>query len=448
MRCCPAKPIVVAAPRSGFSLLISIIGALSEPSSRNQGRTSRESLIEKLVSLSSFYLVARYKRAFARCGIEEGLIFNGEFHLAIGGPKWLRPDDKAYASFRKYFGVRGAGDFLLVTSHPRELLEYDAVIHSHTAPSLWLDQHYYDDCPKFSSIRNPLGIINSACFSLNAMASEYIQRYMPDESEGFIRQRLALYKLTDLDVVDGLIKFLKDYLDDYLSVGARFRTMRWEDLIQHPAETICTVAAALGIDCGRAEAEAIWSPMDHVNLLQFHKHNYRRGKGIVGDWANSLVNEHIDLFRQHGFDIYLKELGYPTLPDLDRADYSPFQILAERYLLRGEVYRHTGDGDLFNFAFNKSNIDATKFGFKCFPARRWTQVERSTMTCDDIVEAVSDAAEDTCEKVNRITNTALAMSDSDAASFVRDSYADLIGEIDDRAGLELMERLFPIGSAP
>ena len=37
--------------------------------------------------------------------------------------------------------------------------------------------------------------------------------------------------------------------------------------------------------------------MDHVNLLRFHKHNYRKGKGIVGDWKNSLVNEHLDIFR-------------------------------------------------------------------------------------------------------------------------------------------------------
>ena len=54
-------------------------------------------------------------------GITRDLIFNGEFHKLIGGPKWVSEQFPQRACFRKYFGVRGRGDFLLVTSHPREV---------------------------------------------------------------------------------------------------------------------------------------------------------------------------------------------------------------------------------------------------------------------------------------------------------------------------------------
>jgi hypothetical protein len=442
------NPVVVGAPRSGFSLLISIINTLLLRRSKPERALLARRLLARTVEVTSFYMTQRYKQTFARFGIVQDLVFNGEFHLAIGGPKWLDKAKPQRACFRKYFGVRGLGDFLLITSHPREALEYDPVIHSHTSPALWLQQSYYAAAPKFTSVRNPIGIINSASFSLNAMASEYVQRFMPNESEDFIRQRMGLYKLTDLDVVRGLIQFLKNYLDEYLAVEGRYAVMRWEDLIERPAQTIQGIAASLDIPCGEKEAEAIWRPMDHINLLQFHKHNYRIGKGIVGDWKNSLVNEHMDLFREAGFDQYLATLGYPPIPTLNRADYSPYQKLVERYVQRGEVFRNTGDADLFTFSFNKSNIDATRFGFKSFPKREWTHIERTTLSRDDVVEAISDVAEDACEKVNRLYGRIIEADSvrgeppTALVASVREECVDMMAEIADVRGLALCDKAF------
>jgi hypothetical protein len=405
-------------------------------------------ILAQLVDLTSFYMTERYKETFACFGIVDDLIFNDEFHLIVGGPKWLDKANPARASFRKYFGVRAMGDFLLVTSHPREVLEYDAVLHSHSSPALWLEQPYYARSLKFTSIRNPIGIINSSSFSLNAMASEYIQRFAPNDDEDFIRQRMGLYKLTDLDVVRGLLQFLKNYLDEHLPVRDGYFVMRWEDLIERPVETILKIATALDVPCSRAQAKTIWRPMDHTNLLRFHKHNYRKGKGIVGDWKNSLINEHMEIFRQYDFDRYLAELGYLPVPTLDRSEYSPYQKLVERCIRRGEVYRNTGDPDLFAFSFNKSNIDASKFGFKSFSKRNWTQVERSTMSRDDVVEAISDVAEDGCEKVNRLYVKALEADSGNAAvrqALVKDLRQDCMGlmaEVANPLRLTLCEKSF------
>jgi hypothetical protein len=441
------KPLVVGAPRSGFSLLISVIHNLINRSGVKPPVSYRQTVINRVVDLAGYYTTNKYRAACVRCGITRDLIFNGEFQLLTGGPKWLDSSNPKLACIRKYFGVKGMGDVLLVTSHPRAVLDYDLVLHSHTAPGLWEQQDAYDSCVKLTSIRNPLGIINSAAFSLNALASEYIQRFLPEESEDHIRLRHGLYKLTDLEFFGGLVRFLKKYLDDYLPWRDRYLVMKWEDLITKPAHVICWVAKALGLECSEKEALALWAPMDHVNLLRYHKHNYRRGRGIVGDWKNSLVREHIDIFRDHGFEHYLEALGYPPLPVLDPRQYTPYQKLIVRYLQRGEVYRDTGDSDLFGFAFNKTNIDASRFGFKSFPAREWTRVERTTLARDDLALALSDAAEECCGKINHLLFEVLqagiqTRNDAlDCLRYLETEWISLMGEVPDGRGLTLVGRL-------
>lgn len=441
------KPLVVGAPRSGFSLLISVIQNLLSLWPERPARPPRQAVLDRMVELGGFYITHQYRATFARFGIARDLIYNGEFHLLTGGPKWLDKANPKLASIRKYFGVRGMGDFLLVTSHPREVLEFDATVHSHTAPPLWLQEEYYKPFLKFTSIRNPIGIINSASFSLNAMASEYIQKFLPEESEDYIRQRHGLYKLTDLEFFRGLVRFLKGYLEEYLPCHGRYFVMKWEDLITEPAKTICRIAGALDLECSEEKAQSIWKPMDHLNLLRFHKHNYRKGKGIVGDWKNSLVNEHLDIFREYGFDQYLAALGYPPIPVLDTNRYSPYQKMIARYLQRGEIYRNVGDADLFGFAFNKSNIDASKFGFKSYPARTWTKIERTTLTEDKVVEAISDTAEECCGKINQLLYQVLEAqveTPADARACMRrmeKEWTRLMGEIVDARGLALCSRV-------
>ena len=156
--------------------------------------------------------------------------------------------------------------------------------------------------------------------------------------------------------------------------------------------------------------------MDHQNLMLHHKHNYRRGKGIVGDWKNSLVNEHMELFRDNDFGQYLEALGYPPIPQLNPRDYSPFQRLVTRHIQRKEIFSNTGDQDLFGFAFNKSNIDASKYNFKSFPPKKWTHVERSTIDDDSVVVGISDAVEDACCKINELIERGASVDLRDRAA--------------------------------
>ena len=120
-----------------------------------------------------------------------------------------------------------------------------------------------------------------------------------------------------MDFVKGLTTYLTKYLDAFIQVKENYFVMKWEDLIGEPSKTIQAIGQALNLNIPIQVAEQIWQPLDHKNLLLYHKHNYRKGKGIAGDWKNSLINEHMALFREAGLNSYLKELDYPLIPDIN-----------------------------------------------------------------------------------------------------------------------------------
>lgn len=398
-------PLVVGSPRSGFTLLISVlqhvVGRFHDMPTKGG---LRQGVVNKFVAALDGHIADAVKRTFAAHGITGDLVYNGNFQQMTGGPKWLKPDRPEMACFRKYLGVHGMGDFTLVVAHPRAVLDNDNVVHSHEHPTRWLDDPYYAAYTKFASIRNPVGILNSSCFSLNALASEYIQRFVaPEEDNDQLRQDLAEYKLTDMAFFEGLAVFLKKYLDEFLGVRERFHhLMRWEDLIDRPVPTIQAIGRAANIELTEAAAAGIWRALDHINLTGNHKHNFRRGKGKVGDWRNSLVNEHLDLIRSAGLEPAMIELGYGPLPTLDEADYTPYQRNVADAIRRGAVLDSVTDRDLFGFAFNKSNLNSEKFAFRRHGWREHTQVERSGFADEAVERAVWDAAETAAGQVNAV----------------------------------------------
>jgi hypothetical protein len=395
------RPLVVGAPRSGFALLASVVNHFAPVS---QGRwTVAQEVFNALVEALDPLVARAVTDEFTAAGVTSDLIFNPNFRKITGGPKWLRADAPDLACFRKYVGVRGLGDFTLVTSHPREILDTDFVVHSHVDPGTWLHHPAYAEYTKFASLRNPIGILNSSVFSINALASEYIQRFVPAEDDNdLMRQKLALYKLTDEAFLRGLVEFLVGYLTEFARHWRAYHVMRWEDLILLPVPTILQLAGAAGIALSEQQAQQIWSRLDHVNLTGNHLHNYRSGKGIVGNWREWLVNEHFELFASMGLEPLMVELGYGRLPRLRESEYTDFQKKVSDHLRRGEICRETQDEDLFTFAFNKSNIVSNAFPFTVRPWRTWTRIERSIFRDEALEQRVSDAAEDMTGRVNGV----------------------------------------------
>jgi hypothetical protein len=223
-----------------------------------------------------------------------------------------------------------------------------------------------------------------------------------------LRQDLALFKFTNLDFFSGIVRHYEKYFEEFLPIRSRYHVMRWEDLIERPADTICRIAAHAGLGIESEHASEIWRRIDHVNLTGAHKHNYRRGKGIVGDWKNWMTNRHLEIIRDHGLEKTMLAFGYGPIEPLDEAKYTPFQRRVAGMIARGEVYDRYPDRDLFGFAFNKSNLDSSAFAFKRYEWRENTCVERSDFVDEGVVMAVWDGAEAAAGELNRLLECVLA----------------------------------------
>jgi len=428
------KPLVVGAPRSGFALLCSVLIHFLPFVDSRPG--VRQEVLSKLLKGIGDYISQAILKVFEAEGTSNDLLFNANFRYLVGGPKWIPRDRPEAACIRKYIGLRGKGDFTLITSHPREVLNLDEIIHSHTDPRLWLQHEGYREYTKYASVRNPVGILNSSVFSINALASEYIQKFIPPEDDNDrIRQELALYKLTDLDFFEGLVEFLAQYFDEFMGVYDRFITMRWEDLIERPAATITQLAEGGGVEITEDYARSIWLRLGHVNLTQAHKHNYRAGQGVVGGWKRWLTNHHLRMIEKSGFEKHMVALGYGGLDFLDEAAYTPFQKKVNSLIEAGRVYEYSLDSDLFTFAFNKSNLKSDKFQFKTYPWREHTRIERSCFGDEGLQERVWDCAEAACAEINSLVSEYLEGSQGlggrKLAGFLlelRKRYQDSIGK--------------------
>lgn len=433
------RPLVVGAPRSGFALLSSVV--IHFLPHTNYELSLRQSVFNILLKGVGDHISDAIVGKFATHGITNDLLYNPNFRYVVGGPKWIPRNRQDTAFFRKYIGVKGKGDFTLVTSHPHEVLSMDEIVHSHTDPKLWLEHPDYNEFTKFASVRNPIDILNSSVFSLNALASEYIQKFIPPEQDNDnIRQQLALYKLTDLNFFEGLVKFLAGYFDEFVTVYDQYILMRWEDLIAQPVETIMRLARESGVSITEDYAREIWKKLDHVNLTQAHKHNYRVGHGVLNGWKNWITNHHLKMIKSYGFDQHMVKLGYGEISMLDESRYTDFQKKVSAFIDEGKVYNEFFDADLFTFAFNKSNLVSDKFPFKRYEWRTHTQIERSIFTDENMQDAIWSCAEEACGQLNQFLHAYLNSSKSatpeqllDIINQLEKDYQSTIGEtLDER----------------
>jgi len=370
---------VLGAPRTGFTLLISIINELLALAPKS-AKKSNERLIHEIgIDIASIYLKHEFFDFFQKRIDMKDYMYNGEFELLVGGPKWINPANKDECIIRKYIGIKDNGDFTFLLYLPKGVLNYNSVVHSHYFPKSWIEDSDYHHYYKFASMRNPLGVINSAVFSINAITSEYITKYSQGFDEDEFREIMALYKLTDLDLFEGLVKFLKAYLDEFIPVSEAFDIVKWEDIIDHPIETIHAVAQKIGFDVSDEEAQKLWSKLDHKNLPKHHLYNFRKGHGIVGEWKRRLTNHHLKIFEKYGFNTYLKQFGYEEIRYFDEAEYNDFQKEIDAHIKAGTICNKITDENLFKFCWNKSNIAQTSHQFDRFERLGHTQVERSSL---------------------------------------------------------------------
>lgn len=400
---------MVGIPRTGFSLLISIINQIRQsvdaPPDRMQLR---------MTALSETFgqdLGLAIESSFADHGLSELMMFNDNFRYLLGGPVWNMGDLGRRAYFRKYVGVDGSKDFTLIASLPIESLLRYPVVYSHGPASDWTSNVDLQLGARFASMRNPAGTINSACFSINALASEYITKRMPTADSESLRYELASYKLSSHKFFDALLRPLKSGLEDLLSVKDKYHIVSWEDVITQPEATISRLGHLLGLELKTNVARTIWKRISYRNLTGAHRHNYRVGKAFVGDEKDSLVNEHIELLKQSGVDDLAVEFGYPKLDFFDPSKYSPFQERVSNAWRRGEELNDCKDPTLFEFAFNKSNLDFSEFGYRSHEWLTDCRIERSGLPEEALEIDVASRANQSLASLSQLVDFVSQTSD-------------------------------------
>lgn len=435
-------PLVVGLPRSGFSLTAAVLGHLFHRVPNKFG--PRQRALRTFCETFGRQMSRSVDRAFAEHGKADLILFNDNFRMLVGGPIWNHDEPGVRAYFRKYIGVRGEGDFTLLTSHPIEVLDQYEIVHSHGPFSDWIDTPPFGDYLRFASVRNPVGIINSACHSINALASEYIQVVRPEMDVEHARQELATYKLTDVKFFNALLGPLKRGLTNQVDLAPRYNTVRWEDLIVSPRETIEGMIRTAGLRVSSHAARGIWKRIAYRNLTGAHKHNYRVGKAYVGDEREAVVNEHIDLMKEQGFDEIARFFGYGSLQYIDPKDYTPFQKRVSAAIARGEVLDPLEDRVLFDLAFNKSNVDFRAFDFRTYDWKGNTRLERSNIDDPALELAVWEAAESVVGVINELLGSLIDVLHgrggfSDFESAAR-SVASAFPDVDVPGSIALIER--------
>ncbi|HEY7168439.1 MAG TPA: hypothetical protein VIB79_28030 [Candidatus Binatia bacterium] len=375
------KYLVVGPPRGGFTLLISVLAILYRD--RGVHKPRAQEIADGYIAIAGEYLDAAIRAWFHEQVGHERLFYSKEFSILVGGPKWVPSHEPDSVCVRKYLGVKGEGDFTFILYLPRWVLAFDEIIHSHSHPGEWLEMADYAAFLKFASIRNPIDIIHSSVFSINALASEYIQRELKlDEHQ--IRRELGLNKLTNPEFIQGLIVFLKKYLDEFLPVAERYDyVMRWEDLIRTPIDEIQHIAAVTGVPVDSGYASRVWAELEHRNLTRYHLHSFRRG--VLEDWQLNITNSHLRMFEEAGMASYLDRLGYAPIRYFDESSYTPDQRLIEDYIRRSRLYEENLDRDVVRFAFNKTNfIPGLQFQFKHYPRQGAVEIEKSTLQNEEL----------------------------------------------------------------
>ena len=144
-------PIMIGLPRTGFSLIGSVLTNLFHHTDNKFG--SMHKIYRTFVNEIGKSFGRTIDKVFEEYNLETNLLLNDNFRNLCGGPIWNTDALGTKAYFRKYIGVRDHGDFTLVIALPLDILDQYELIHSHGPFRDWSRNKQFLAYQKFSSIR-------------------------------------------------------------------------------------------------------------------------------------------------------------------------------------------------------------------------------------------------------------------------------------------------------
>lgn len=370
------RPFVLGYPRSGLSLLTTICNELIAESDYKVHKSNSNMALYNEIgenlskSILTFFEDKKFKNNTLR------LIYNDNFKELLGGPKWLNNLEE-HISIRKYIGIENFGDFTLIINLPIKTMDYYDVFHTHNIPTDRFMDKTKNKYEFMASFRQPVDVISSACFSINALASDYIQHNNLELSEAEIRYKLALNKLSSPLFFEALVEPYKKYLNDFCASSGKFKVVLWENIIERPYQTIFDLSETLELCLSKKTCKKVYDRLRYRNLTGAHLHNFDYTSAKRDRWKTALTNSHIEMLKDYGFDDYNDHWGYPKLSYTKPSDYSNFQKKLERSMRNGVVIDELTDRQLYGYAFNKSNLDFSKFNFLTFEPKKYSHIEKT-----------------------------------------------------------------------
>ena len=352
---------IIGIPRSGFSLIISSLDYLIK---WNWDQRKILQLINlKLGKILTEALFSSFCDSYLK-----NIIFNGEFIPLTGGPKKNEPN---HLVVRKYLGVKDMGDIIFDIKFHKNFNALMHLQHGHSFP-----KNFNNDRSVIMSRRNPCGILESSFHSLNAMTSEYIQKFRGDLDLNDIenlRNLIALYKFSRKDVCNALIDYQTQQSSEmikFIKSSKNHLIIDWEEIIDKQSNSLNTISEFLQknnyqIESDVSKTNKFYNQIN-TNILEFHQHNFRSGHALRDGWifgSPNIVSEKItnnileltdnDLIflnkKKHKENLYLNKI-FQT----DNAKKGNDLINSNQELI------FDIDKNIKEFSMNKSNLDPSK----------------------------------------------------------------------------------------
>ncbi len=389
---------VIGFPRTGFTLLISIIIELRALHNKISSTLLSAPILSRMDEFQTD-VPRRIESLLRDLKLPNEIIFNANFHHPLGGPNWIDEERKTLC-VRKYIGFKGLGDMTIIISLPLDFIFFHQLPHTHGPINPWVEKNGSEQV--FHSIRGPAGTINSAVHSINALTSEYLQKWYPDQTpqqEETIRTGLAMAKLSDLNFFQAMVSPMRKSFEELVSFMSQVCIVKWEDIIANPIQTILRISHKLELETNFHQASAIWEKIGHRNLTQSHKHNYRNFSEKLTGHYNSLTNDHIEILKSNDFLHLAKELQVEPPSFMDSKNYNEIQKIIAQAIQHNQTIKYTKDEELYWLSFQKTNIDFTKFNFKVFDWKEHTKLERTNISNDTLANGIWNIFENSTRKM-------------------------------------------------
>ncbi len=176
-----------------------------------------------------------------------------------------------------------------------------------------LYKHHYKI---FVPIRNPLDILYARAYKIN---QDFYYRLMAEDpglaqdlrkSDTPVREQWGQARLQSKEWFEMKALEMKQYLESYLNICDQVFTVKYEDVIEKPIDTINNICTHLSLERSEKDNLELWKKIGFKSLAKSGAqpgHLFHPGSNV---WKIGFTWQNLQILRDLGFESILSELGY------------------------------------------------------------------------------------------------------------------------------------------